>query len=607
MDSKMNPLCSDIEDYKLSIFQLLEQVSKHNRVIRALEIGIADKDEQLKMASEKLMMANEQLKVANEQLKVANEQLKVANEQLKVANEQSVALSLKISQLQRKLEDRDREIDEMQQSIAWHMTMRFHNSFVMRALPQGTKRREFYDNCLKRGRSLTTKKLSCIRKNFGISSNKSRNKIRPQRPTIQLPRPIVQPSRPVINKKISIIIPTKNAGSDLDYSLEKIRNQKGIGEVEIIIVDSGSTDRTVDIANKNGAIIFKIKPEEFNHGATRNYGSKKATGDYILFMVQDSIPIGDYWLHDLAYALEKDKRIAAVTCKQIPRTDADIFACFSLYNHYKALDLNCNRVTSITDNFDELSYMEKRKLIVVDNVCCMFRKIYFDKFNFKDLKFAEDLEIGIRLLNDGYNLAFLNFVGVIHSHNRNPAYFFKRSYADTKILEDLLDYSPQSPLPNKNYKLNRILGNIAALYAILNKSLQDDTFVLGDSSKDSLLILKNLLRSNSRDSILKLNSYRKGDKYIDSLLEKIQNNTEDIELWWDGFLLDDYLDMINELEAYMAIYPPTKEYKNNLISALYKSLAILCGSTLAIYFNCSSNKSKNVYIEIIDRILGEEI
>jgi hypothetical protein len=251
--------------------------------------------------------------------------------------------------------------------------------------------------------------------------------------------------------------------------------------------------------------------------------------------------------------------------------------------------------------------MEKRKLIVVDNVCCMFRKIYFDKFNFKDLKFAEDLEIGIRLLNDGYNLAFLNFVGVIHSHNRNPAYFFKRSYADTKILEDLLDYSPQSPLLNKNYKLNRILGNIAALYAILNKSLQDDTFVLGDSSKDSLLILKNLLRSNSRDSILKLNSYRKGDKYIDSLLEKIQNNTEDIELWWDGFLLDDYLDMINELEAYMAIYPPTKEYKNNLISALYKSLAILCGSTLAIYFNCSSNKSKNVYIEIIDRILGEEI
>lgn len=593
MDSDKNQLGFDIEDYKHSICQLIEQVSKHNRVIRTLEIGTAERDERINIISEKL--------------KMANEQLKMANEQLRIADEQSVALRLQISQLQRTLEGRDREITEMRQSITWQMTMRFHNSFVVRALPQGTKRREFYDNCLKRGRMLAKETGSGIRQNLDISSYKSGIKVRSQRPINRHPRQIVQPVRSVIHKKISIIIPTKNAGLDLDYSLEKIRNQKGVGEVEIIVIDSGSIDGTTDLAKKNGVIVFKIKPEEFNHGATRNYGAKKATGDYILFMVQDSIPIGDYWLHDIADVLEKDKRIAAVTCKQIPRTDADIFACFSLFNHYKALDLKCNKVTSISDKFDELPYIEKRKLVVVDNVCCMFRKIYFDEFNFKDLKFAEDLEIGIRLLKNGYKLAFLNSVGVIHSHNRNPAYFLKRSYVDTKILEDLLDYSPQRPFINKKYELNQILGNIMAFYAILNKSLQGDTFVLGGSSKPSLSILKSLLLSNSKESAFKLNSYKEGDKYIDDLLAKIQKNTEDIELRWDGFLLDDYFSIINELEIYIAIYPNLEDNKNDFISLLYKSFAILCGSTLAMYLHQNLNKSKNIYLDTIDCILSEEI
>jgi glycosyltransferase involved in cell wall biosynthesis len=166
----------------------------------------------------------------------------------------------------------------------------------------------------------------------------------------------------LIEKNISIIIPTKNAGPDFDFTLEKIRTQKGIKEPEIIIVDTGSTDETVKLAEKYGATVYRIKPEEFNHGLTRNYGAEKVTGDYILFMVQDAIPIGNYWLYKMVKVLESDTKIAAASCRQVPRSDADLFASYTMWYHYRVMEFNNDKIVSTNkENFKKLTEIEKRR------------------------------------------------------------------------------------------------------------------------------------------------------------------------------------------------------------------------------------------------------
>ena len=86
---------------------------------------------------------------------------------------------------------------------------------------------------------------------------------------------------------VSIVIPTKNGGELLDKVLAKVFAQKTQYEYEVICVDSGSTDETVDIIKKYPCQLYEIPPQEFGHGKTRNYGAEKGTGEYIVFFQED--------------------------------------------------------------------------------------------------------------------------------------------------------------------------------------------------------------------------------------------------------------------------------------------------------------------------------
>lgn len=65
--------------------------------------------------------------------------------------------------------------------------------------------------------------------------------------------------------RVSVVIPTKNGGTDFQCLLEKLSEQKGFREIELIIVDSGSTDATVSLAQAHGACVVSIKASEFSH------------------------------------------------------------------------------------------------------------------------------------------------------------------------------------------------------------------------------------------------------------------------------------------------------------------------------------------------------
>ena len=96
----------------------------------------------------------------------------------------------------------------------------------------------------------------------------------------------------------SIIIRTKNEERWLGVVLKKI-SQQTYKKFEVIIVDSGSTDQTLEIAGRFGVKIFRIPPENFSYPYALNYGIERSSaGKYIVIISGHSVPVSETWLED---------------------------------------------------------------------------------------------------------------------------------------------------------------------------------------------------------------------------------------------------------------------------------------------------------------------
>jgi O-antigen biosynthesis protein len=243
----------------------------------------------------------------------------------------------------------------------------------------------------------------------------------------------VEETLPVIDKKISVIIPTLNAGQQFPILLRKLKAQKGIRECELVIVDSGSSDETVRFGKEHGATIVEIAPESFNHGLARNLGAERATGDFLLFTVQDALPMTDQWLWEMAKALEKNE-VVAVSCAEFPRSDCDLFYRLLMWCHYRHLHLDQDRLLAWDESCN--SDLGLRSNSGISDLAALFRQDVFRKYKYHD-GFAEDLELGKRLIKDGHRIAFLYSTRILHSHNRPAYYYLKRGYVDSKFRNEV--------------------------------------------------------------------------------------------------------------------------------------------------------------------------
>jgi O-antigen biosynthesis protein len=236
-----------------------------------------------------------------------------------------------------------------------------------------------------------------------------------------------------IDKAVSVVIPTKNAARYIEHLLEKLKAQKGIRQCEIVLVDSGSTDGTVALAERDGVNVVQITPQEFNHSFSRNEGAKRATGDHLLFMVQDALPLTNLWLWELVTALEANQ-LAAVSCAEYPRSDSDLFYQFLIHSQYNSVGLEQDRILAWDKSCS--SYLGLRSNAQISDVATLIRRDVFENYRYKRA-YAEDLDLGIRLIRDGHRLGFLHSTRVLHSHNRPSYYFLKRGYVDVRFLVEV--------------------------------------------------------------------------------------------------------------------------------------------------------------------------
>ena len=99
----------------------------------------------------------------------------------------------------------------------------------------------------------------------------------------------------------SIVIPTKNGGQRLASVLKAIFSQNTRYEYEVICIDSGSTDATLDVIRSFPSCrLVQIAPEDFGHGRTRNLGASLSSGEFVIFVTQDALPASDRWLESFS-------------------------------------------------------------------------------------------------------------------------------------------------------------------------------------------------------------------------------------------------------------------------------------------------------------------
>jgi len=213
--------------------------------------------------------------------------------------------------------------------------------------------------------------------------------------------------------------------------LEKIGQQEYDGEIQLIVVDSGSTDGTAELAEKTGGLVKRIDKRQFHHAKTRNEALSLAKFDKVVFTVQDAIPCSDTWLLDLENSINQHDVVAVYT-DQIPHDDANPYARFEnqCIRDFRGQEPVLQSLDSV-ESFRKMPYHDAYRAIALDNVCAIYRKKSLMDVPFPEVDFAEDLAWSLANMLKGQRVLYQPGIKVRHSHNRLPEYGFHRQIVNS--------------------------------------------------------------------------------------------------------------------------------------------------------------------------------
>ncbi|OQA02589.1 MAG: putative glycosyl transferase [Planctomycetes bacterium ADurb.Bin401] len=200
---------------------------------------------------------------------------------------------------------------------------------------------------------------------------------------------------------ISFVIRTYNEIAYIPKLIEMLQIQKSQDSKEIIIVDSGSTDGTLEMLNKYDVEILNIKKEDFNYSYALNEGIKNSKGEIIAILSGHSIPTNENWLKKMTTHFT-DEKIAGVYCRQIPWLNADPYECLRLA---RTFDSKSRIFDAITGND-----------LMFSNAASCIRRSVWEQHPFMILPAAEDREWAQWAIKTYYKIVYDATAEVYHSH-----------------------------------------------------------------------------------------------------------------------------------------------------------------------------------------------
>lgn len=225
--------------------------------------------------------------------------------------------------------------------------------------------------------------------------------------------------------RCSIIIRSFNEEKHIAQLLVGIQKQTIFSQIEVILVDSGSTDRTVEIAEQFGVKIINIKPENFSFGRALNIGCEAAKGEFLLFASAHVYPLYTDWVEKMIAPFTQPK-VALVYGRQV----GNELTKYSEEQLFK-------KWFPTVSNYDQ-------PIPFCNNANAVVRKALWlaQPYNVQ-LTGLEDLDWATKIQAKGYQIAYEAYAPIVHVHEetasriknryRREAIALKNIYPDEKF------------------------------------------------------------------------------------------------------------------------------------------------------------------------------
>lgn len=221
--------------------------------------------------------------------------------------------------------------------------------------------------------------------------------------------------------KISLIVPTLNAGKYIVPLLQRLKEQT-VSIDEIVVIDSASDDDTVAKASRfEGVSTISISRKDFNHGGTRDLAIQQTTGDIILCITQDALPCDEYYVERLIAPFSEDEKVAMTSGRQVPRPDANAIEKLTREFNYPEVCF-----TRSKEDIPRLGV----KTFFASDCCSAYRRSAYEAIGGfdKHILINEDMKIAAQFIYAGYKIAYVGTASVWHSHNYNLKQQYIRNF-----------------------------------------------------------------------------------------------------------------------------------------------------------------------------------
>jgi glycosyltransferase involved in cell wall biosynthesis/GT2 family glycosyltransferase len=251
--------------------------------------------------------------------------------------------------------------------------------------------------------------------------------------------------------RVSVVIPVKDGERYLEELLDALARER---PDEVLVIDSGSRDSSLEIVRAAGVELLQIDASEFSHGPTRNLGAERTSGELICFLTQDATPCPG-WLEAYreAFALDTPEggtprhggRVGAAYGPHLPRADTSPMIARELTEFFATFSADGEPVVQHRGDPSFLS-----------NVNACYARACWQELRFRELAYSEDQAFGADLLAAGWSKVYQPAAAVLHAHDYGAWEFMQRYFDEYRGLRSSLGHVEQ-------IRPRALLGEVRAL------------------------------------------------------------------------------------------------------------------------------------------------
>lgn len=295
--------------------------------------------------------------------------------------------------------------------------------------------------------------------------------------------------------KASIFIPTYNGEKYLGDLLKAVFRQKLPYEYEVLIIDSGSTDKTLDIIKKFPKVqLHQIPNSEYGHGKTRNLAAQMAKGEFVVYLSQDAVPLNNRWLEYMIEPFLISEKVFCVYGQQVPRPFCDATTKREVTYAFRPLG-NEQSVMIQRKRSLVTGKIAKPYLTFFSDVNSAVRRDYIlNKIPYRDVRYSEDQFLGKDVMQAGYFKVYSPLGAVAHSNEYRLREYFYRKYDENLGIFESIGVLPPA---GKLYHVRKSFGD----------TLRDYVFIVRDTDYTFMQKLRNIISSTARNPLKQFAAY----------------------------------------------------------------------------------------------------